>query len=244
MERFALARKAGFNYVEYLLPYPYEAKDLKAQLEVNSLQQVLFNLPCGDWAAGDRGIAAHPGRKGEFRAGVEKAISYAKVLGVTRLNCLAGKRSSEFSQEQHWETLASNIQFAAEALKSDGLTLLIEAINHYDIPEFFLQRTEQVLKLIEQVKEPNVLMQYDIYHAQREEGEITATLRRNISRIGHIQVADNPGRNQPGTGEINYPFLFKELDALGYEGYIGLEYVPKGPSADSFGWIREFGYQP
>ncbi|HYG23743.1 MAG TPA: hydroxypyruvate isomerase [Verrucomicrobiae bacterium] len=243
MERFALARRAGFTYVEYLLPYSYEAKDLKAQLRENGLQQVLFNLPCGDWTAGDRGIAAHPGRKDEFRAGVEKAISYAKALGVARLNCLAGKRTSGFTEEQHWETLASNVQYAAEALRSDGLTLLVEAINHYDIPDFFLHRTEQVLKLIDQVKQPNVLMQYDIYHAQREEGEITATLRRNISRIGHIQVADNPGRNQPGTGEINFPFLFKELETLSYDGYIGLEYVPKGPSGDSFGWMNEAGHK-
>jgi hydroxypyruvate isomerase len=242
MERFALARQAGFSYVEYLLPYAFGANELKAQLDAHNLKQVLFNLPCGDWTAGDRGIAAHPERVNEFRAGVEKAIEYAKVLGVKQLNCLAGKRVGKFSDQEQWAVLVENVRFAARALEPHGLTLLVEAINHFDISDFFLNRTEQILKLIEDAKMPKVLVQYDVYHAQREEGEITATLRKLISRIGHIQIADNPCRHEPGTGEINYPFLLKQIDLLGYTGYVGLEYIPDVGSQKSFAWIKDFGY--
>lgn len=241
MDRFALAKQAGFDYVEYLLPYAYGAAELKAQLAAHGLKQILFNLPCGNWAAGDRGIAAHPDRVDEFRQGVTQAITYAQALGVSQLNCLAGKRVAGFDDPQHWKVLVENVRFAAQALQAQGLTLLVEAINHFDVPEFFLNRTGQVLKLIEEVGMPNVLVQYDVYHAQREEGELIATLRKNIPKIGHIQIADNPGRHQPGTGEINYPFVFREIDALGYGGFIGLEYIPAGESKASFGWIKEFG---
>jgi hydroxypyruvate isomerase len=144
--------------------------------------------------------------------------------------------------EEQWRVLVQNVRFAAQVLQEKGLTLMVEAINHFDIPGFFLNRTEQVLKLIEEAGLPNVLVQYDVYHAQREEGEIVATLRQHAAKMGHIQIADNPGRHQPGTGEINYPFVFKEIDALGYQGYIGLEYVPQPDSASSFGWIKALGY--
>ena len=243
LERFALARKAGFTHVEYLLPYAFKAEDLKAELVKHGLQQVLFNLPAGDWAAGDRGIGAAPGREAEFRAGVSKAIEYAKALGVSRLNCLAGKRVAGRSDEEHWQTLAQNVRFAATELAPHGIELLVEPINHYDIPTFVLNRTEQALKLLDEVAQPNVRVQYDIYHAQREEGELAATITKHLARIGHIQIADNPGRHQPGTGEINFPFLFRRLDELNYPGYIGLEYVPKPDSASSFGWLRDYGFK-
>jgi len=241
MERFTVAREAGFSFVEYLSPYDFKPEDLKSQLQKNGQKQVLFNLPSGDWAKGDRGIGADPKRVKEFRAGVARAIEYALALGVTQLNCLAGKKVTGYDDAQHWATLVENVHFAAAELQKMNLRLVVEAINHFDIPEFFLNRTDQAMKLIEEVGMPNVFMQYDVYHAQREEGELAGTLRKNIAKIGHIQIADNPGRHQPGTGEINYPFIFNELDVIGYQGYIGLEYVPSPDSRSSFKWIKEFG---
>ena len=243
MERFASARNAGFSAVEYLFPYEFNAADLKTQLTQNRLTQVLFNLPAGKWNEGERGIAANPERVEEFRAGVAKAVKYARELGVGRLNCLAGKRVRGYDENSHWSTLIGNVSYAATLLQENGLQLMVEPINHFDIPDFFLNRTEQALKLIDAVGMPNVFMQYDVYHAQREEGDLTATLRKHIDKIGHIQIADNPGRHQPGTGEINYPFIFKEIDASGYQGYIGLEYVPVPDSMSSLAWITEFGYK-
>ena len=243
MERFAQARNAGFSVVEYLFPYGFAAKELKTQLAQNRLTQVLFNLPAGKWEEGERGIAANPERVDEFRAGVSKAVDYARELGVGNLNCLAGKRVSGYDEAAHWSTLVGNVKYAATLLQEKGLQLMVEPINHFDIPGFFLNRTEQALKLIDAVGMPNVFMQYDIYHAQREEGDLAATLRKHIDKIGHIQIADNPGRHQPGTGEINYPFIFKEIDASGYQGYIGLEYVPIPDSKSSLAWITEFGYK-
>lgn len=241
LERFALARKAGFTHVEYLFPYVFKPEDLKAELGKQGLRQVLFNLPSGDWAAGDRGIAASPGREAEFRTGVLTAIDYALILGVPRLNCLAGKRVARRSDEEHWQTLVQNVRFAAMELAKHGLELLIEPINHFDIPGFFINRTEQALKLLDEIAQPNIRVQYDIYHAQREEGELAATLSKHVARIGHIQIADNPGRHQPGTGEINFPFLFQLLDQLNYPGYIGLEYVPTPDTHGSFAWLRDYG---
>lgn len=243
LERFTLARQAGFSSVEYLFPYAFPAETLKAQLEANHLQQVLFNLPCGDWAAGDRGIACQPARSAEFQSGVRQAVKYAHALGVPRLNCLAGKRLPQPAEVEQWKALVQNVQFAARVLQDHGLTLLVEAINHFDIPGFLLNRTEQVVQLLDEVALPNVRIQFDVYHVQREEGELVATLRKYAARIGHIQVADNPGRHQPGTGEINYPFVFQEIDALGYTGSIGLEYVPTPDTQSSFGWVKAFGYQ-
>ena len=243
MERFAQARNTGFSVVEYLFPYEFEPAKLKAQLAQNRLTQVLFNLPAGKWEEGERGIAANPERVDEFRAGVAKAMEYARELGVGKLNCLAGKRASGYDEAAHWSTLVGNVKYAATLLQEKGLQLMVEPINHFDIPGFFLNRTEQALKLIDAVGMPNVFMQYDIYHAQREEGDLAATLRKQIDKIGHIQIADNPGRHQPGTGEINYPFIFKEIDASGYQGYIGLEYAPIPDSKSSLAWVTEFGYK-
>ncbi len=241
LERFALARAAGFTHVEYLFPYAFKEDELKAELQKHGLQQVLFNLPSGDWAAGDRGIGASPGREAEFRAGVPKAIEYALALGVPRLNCLAGKRVAGRTDAEHRETLVQNARFAATEFAKHGLELLIEPINHFDIPGFFVNRTEHAIQLIDEVGLPNVRVQFDIYHAQREEGELTATFRKHVARIGHIQIADNPGRHQPGTGEINFPFLFRQLDESGYVGWVGLEYVPSPNTTASLGWLREHG---
>ncbi len=243
IERFASARDAGFSAIEYLFPYEFEAAELKAQLERNRLTQVLFNLPAGKWGEGERGIAVNPERVEEFRSGVAKAVEYALELGVGRLNCLAGKRIPGYDDDKQWSTLVENVRYAAKLLQEKGLSMMVETINHFDIPEFFLNRTDQALRLIDDAGMPNVLLQYDLYHVQREEGELAAKLRKHIDKIGHIQIADNPGRHQPGTGEINYPFIFKEIDASGYLGHVGLEYVPIPDSKSSFGWITEFGYK-
>ena len=197
---------------------------------------VLHNLPAGDWDAGERGIACHPDRVEEFRTGVAKAIEYAKVLGVKQLNCLVGKVPAGADDKAVHQTMVDNLRFAAGELKNAGLRLLIEPINTFDIPGFALNRTEQALALMDEVGSDNLFVQYDIYHAQRMEGELGATLEKNLARIGHIQLADNPGRNEPGTGEINYPFLFKLIDRIGYTGTIGCEYKPAGTTEAGLGW--------
>jgi hydroxypyruvate isomerase len=240
-ERFAAAAAAGFTAVEYLFPYDYAPAKLAGLLKQHGLSQVLFNLPAGDWAAGDRGIAADPSWTEEFRAGVAKGITYAKALEVPKLNCLAGKAPKGVAHEDLWRTLVENLRFAADALAKENLTLLVEFINRKDIPGFFLHTSAQTLYLLEEVGRPNLLMQYDVYHAQREEGELASTLRAHMDKIGHIQIADNPGRHQPGTGEINFPFLFKEIDRLGYAGHIGLEYIPEPDTLASLAWMKKLG---
>ncbi len=244
MERFAAASQAGFSAVEYLFPYEHTPETLKDLLVAHGLEQVLFNLPAGDWAAGDRGIACDPARVEEFRAGVAQAVRYAGVLGSPRLNCLAGKRPAHVDEVEAWNTLRDNLRFAAAELARDGRTLLVEFINRKDIPGFFLHGSGQTLELLDAVGAPNLMMQYDVYHAQREEGELAATLGAHMARIGHIQIADNPGRHQPGTGEINFPFLFGEIDRLGYQGHIGLEYVPAPDTRSSLEWMRQWNLRP
>jgi len=243
LNRFAAAKQAGFKYVEFLFPYDHPAEKVKEMLDKHGLKVVLFNLPSGNWAGGDRGIGASPNRVEEFRAGVKTAVSYAKVLGVPRMNCLAGKLVAGFSREDHKKTMVENVKFAADALKEIGIHLIIEHINPYDIPGFFLNRVQEVLDVIAEAGRPNLFVQYDIYHAARTEGNLAQILREHLAKIDHIQVADNPGRHQPGTGEINYPFLFAEMDKLGYKGYVGLEYVPSPDTLKSLGWIKEMGCQ-
>jgi hydroxypyruvate isomerase len=239
LERFAAARAAGFGAVEYLFPYEHAKEELAARLRAHGLKQVLHNLPAGDWAAGERGIACHPNRTDEFRAGVDRAIAYAHALDCGQLNCLAGKLPAGVSRELAQATLVANLRYAAETLRTAGIRLLVEPINTYDIPGFFLNRTAQAIALLEEVGSGNLLLQYDVYHAQRSEGELAATLQRYLPQIGHIQIADNPGRNEPGTGEIHFPFLFRHLDALGWKGYIGCEYKPRSNTLDGLGWLKE-----
>ena len=236
MQRFEAAAAAGFEAVEYLFPYPFDKKELAAALRDNGLVQVLHNLPAGDWEAGERGIACHPGRVDEFRVGVAAAIDYAGALGCPQLNCLAGKLPAGATAQDVRPTLVENLRFAARELEAAGIRLLIEPINRFDIPGFFLTHTEQALALIDEVGSPNLRLQYDIYHAQRMEGELGSTLAKHKDRIGHIQLADNPGRGEPGTGEINYPWLFRHIDALGYDGWIGCEYKPRGTTTEGLGW--------
>lgn len=239
LDRFERAAKSGFTAVEFLFPYAWTPAEIKQRLDVNALKLVLHNLPAGDWDAGERGISCHPDRVEEFRAGVTKAIDYANVLGVPQLNCLAGKTPVGFSDEVLRQTLVGNLRFAASELKRAGLKLLIEPINTYDIPGFYLNRTDQALSILDEVGADNAFVQYDIYHAQRMEGELAATIQKNLARIGHIQLADNPGRNEPGTGEINYAFLFTHIDRIGYEGWIGCEYKPATTTEAGLGWCRQ-----
>lgn len=236
MARFEAAAKAGFQAVEYLFPYGFDQRELAAALRANGLEQVLHNLPAGDWEAGERGIACHPGRVHEFRSGLGEAIAYAQALGCPQLNCLAGKLPAGTTAGDAHATLVENLRFAAHALQAAGLRLVVEPINTFDIPGFFLNRTEQAIALIDEVGSDNLKLQYDIYHAQRMEGELGATLSQHIARIGHIQLADNPGRGEPGTGEIAYPWLFQHIDALGYDGWIGCEYKPRAGTAEGLSW--------
>ena len=240
LDRFEPAAKAGFTAVEFLFPYAFAVGDIKARLDANRLLLVLHNLPAGDWEAGERGIACLPGREDEFREGVGKAIEYAKTLGVTQLNCLAGKAPAGVDERLLRETFVANLKYAAAQLNKAGLRLLVEPINTYDIPGFYLSRTSQALEILDQVGAENLFVQYDIYHAQRMEGELAATMQKHLARIGHIQLADNPGRNEPGTGEINYPFLFAHLDRIGYSGWIGCEYKPATNTEAGLGWRRPF----
>ena len=239
LDRFEMAAKSGFKAVEFLFPYPFPATDIKQKLDQHQLTLVLHNLPAGDWDAGERGIACHPDRKEEFRAGVIKAIEYAKVLGVHQLNCLAGKVITGSDIKVVHETFIENLRYAASELKKANLRLLIEPINTFDIPGFFLNTTHQAIDILSEVGADNLFVQYDIYHAQRMEGELANTIEKNLAKIAHIQLADNPGRNEPGTGEINYAYLFKFLDRLGYRGWVGCEYKPATSTEAGLGWIKQ-----
>jgi hydroxypyruvate isomerase len=239
LDRFERAARAGFSSVEFLFPYAWPAAELNNRLLSNRLKLVLHNLPAGDWDAGERGIACHPDRVDEFRAGVAKAIEYATALGAPQLNCLAGKAPAGVDDEALRATFVANLRFAADALKEAGLKLLIEPINNFDIPGFWLNRTDKAISVIEEVGSDNLYLQYDVYHAQRFEGELAATIERHVARIAHIQVADNPGRHEPGSGEIHYPFIFAHLDRIGYKGWIGCEYKPAATTEGGLGWLEQ-----
>ncbi|MBY5982888.1 MULTISPECIES: hydroxypyruvate isomerase [Halomonas] len=237
LDRFEAAAKAGFQGVEYLFPYDYSAAEIKQRLQAHGLVQVLHNLPAGDWEAGERGIACHPERIEEFRAGVDTAIEYATALGCRQVNCLAGIVPEGVSQAQAQRTLVDNLRYAAGRLETAGILLLAEPINTRDIPGFFLHHTEQALALFDEVASDNLKLQYDIYHMQIMEGDLAPTMERHLSRIAHVQLADNPGRHEPGTGEIHYPFLFQHLDHIGYRGWIGCEYKPATTTQEGLGWL-------
>ncbi|MDI6725350.1 MAG: hydroxypyruvate isomerase [Smithellaceae bacterium] len=240
LDRFEQASKAGFTAVEYLFPYEWEVDVLVDSLGKNNLIQVLHNLPAGDWAKGERGIACLPGREGEFQAGVGKAIQYAKALGCDQVNCLVGLTPPGVAPEKVRETMANNLRFAAAALEKEGIRLLVEPLNLLDVPGFNLTGTAAALRLFEEIGHPNLWLQYDVYHMQITEGNLINSIRNNLGRISHIQIADNPGRNEPGTGEINFANLFKALDEAGYRGWIGCEYKPLGDTAEGLTWLKPY----
>ena len=236
LDRFAAAKAAGFSGVEYLFPYDFDKADLSEQLGAHGLTQVLHSLPAGSWGAGERGIAILPDRVDEFRDGVLHAVDYAKALDCRQLNCLVGIAPDDADRFELNEVLVHNLRFAADVLARERIRLLIEPINTIDIPGFFLNRTEQAVQIIADVRSSNLFVQYDIYHMQVMEGDIARSLQKHLPKIAHVQLADNPGRNEPGTGEINYSFLFRHLDAIGYRGWVGCEYKPRTTTVEGLGW--------
>ncbi|WCE31730.1 hydroxypyruvate isomerase [Vibrio sp. SCSIO 43137] len=239
MARFEAAAKAGFKGVEYLFPYDFEAEAIKTELDKFGLTQVLFNLPAGDFANGERGIACLPERVEEFRQGVDKATEYAKVLGCKQVNCLSGLVPADLSMDVAQETLVGNLKYAADLLEQADILLVVEAINTQDMPGFCVSTTKQALRIIEATGSSNIRYQYDIYHMQIMEGNIARTLTDHKAQIAHVQLADNPGRHEPGTGELNYGFLFKHLDNIGYQGWVGCEYVPANGTEAGLGWLKD-----
>ncbi len=239
-DRFEKAAKAGFKGVEYLFPYAWKKEQLVEKLSTFGLTQVLHNLPAGDWNKGERGIACLPGRETEFQEGVGKAIEYAKALNCLQVNCLVGFTPAGVPAEKVRKTLVANLRFAAVTLEKEGIRLLVEAVNDKDMPGFHLVHTGDVLDLIKEVGHSNVYAQYDVYHMQVMEGNLIKTIQANLGKIAHIQIADNPGRNEPGTGEINFSNLFKAIDATGYKGWIGCEYKPAGKTEDGLGWMKPY----
>ncbi len=240
LDRFAAAAKAGFKGVEFLFPYAFKKEEIAERLGANDLSQVLFNLPAGDFDKGERGIACHPDRVAEFRDGIGKAVDYAKALGNKQVNCLAGIAPKGADPGKLRQTLIENLRFAAKELKQAGILLIAEPINTYDMPGFYLYRSAQALSIFDEVGSDNLKLQYDVYHMQRMEGELAKTIEMILLSIAHIQIADNPGRNEPGTGEINYPFLFAHLDRIGYAGWIGCEYKPRTTTEAGLGWLKPY----
>ena len=241
LDRFAAAAEAGFKGVEYLFPYAFDKEVLAEKLRTHGLEQVLHDLPAGDWEGGDRrSNALRPEQVGEFQDAVGLGIEYAKTLGCGMLCCLVGTTPEDIPEERVRATLVENLRFAAKALEKEDIRLLVEPLNHQDIPGFHLVHSRDTLEILDEVDHPNIWLQYDIYHMQIMEGNLTRTIRDNLSRIAHMQLADNPGRNEPGTGEINYSNLFRFIDESGYDGWIGCEYKPAGDTRQGMGWIEPY----
>ncbi len=240
LERFAAAARDGFAGVEYLFPYPYPTEQLAERLRQHGLVQVLHNLPAGDWSKGDRGIACLPARADEFRAGVGQAIEYATALSCQQVNCLAGVAPPDIPAADLRRTLVENLRYAAAELAKAGIKLLVEPVNTRDIPGFYLNHSAQAIELMDEIGSDNLFLQHDFYHMQIMEGDLVPTFRKIKERIGHIQIADNPNRNEPGTGEINYPFVFAALDEAGYDGWVGCEYKPQVGTSAGLGWFEPY----
>lgn len=237
-ERFQAARQAGFKAVEFLFPYEYSATDIAARLADHQLKNVLFNMPPGDWAAGERGIASLPGRDDEFRLGVDQAIAYAQTLKTPNVHVMAGIIPAEAQSQHYRETLLARLEYAAAQCAPHGINVLIEPINSRDMPGYFLSRQEQAHAIVQEVAATNLKVQMDFYHAQIMEGDIAMTFRQHQPYIGHIQIAGVPDRHEPDTGELNYAYLFKLLDELNYDGWVGCEYRPANGTLEGLGWMR------
>lgn len=242
MERFSAAARCGFKAVEFMFPYDCPVEQLQNALTDNNLELVLINAPAGNFAAGERGIAVDPARQEEFRDGIYAAIEYAQALGVAQVNCLVGRTLPDVPVVAQRQVLVDNLRFAADTFSRRDIRFLVEHLNSRDVSGFALDTTAKVLEVLDEVCHPNAYLQYDIYHAQRMEGELAGIFKTNQARIAHIQIADNPGRHQPGTGEINYRWLLADFMAAGYDRHIGLEYLPTPDSAGSLGWVSEYGY--
>ncbi len=248
LQRFNAAAQAGFKAVEFLFPYEHTPEEVAAQLEANKLENVLFNMPPGDWAAGERGIASLPGREEEFKAGVAKAITYAKALGTPRLHVMAGllpaavdtaDAANAATVARHRAVYIANLKYASAETARHGITLLIEPINSRDMPRYFLNTQADAHAIREEVGAPNLKVQMDFYHVQIMEGDIAMKVRKWLPHIGHIQIAGVPERHEPDTGEINYEYLYRLLDQLGYDGWLGCEYRPARGTVDGLGWMKK-----
>lgn len=240
LDRFAKAAANGFSAIEYMFPYEWEADQLQELQQKFGLQQVLFNLPVDEWASGGRGIACTPGRESEFQENVARAIPYAKKLQCPLVNCLVGLTPEGVGSDKVRQTVVDNLRFAATELEKENITFLVEALNSRNVPGFYLVGSRESVELIEEVGSSNLKFQYDIFHMQRMEGELIGTITELQDVIGHIQLADNPGRHEPGTGEINFDNLFKAIDGIGYDGWIGCEYIPATTTEEGLGWLSRY----
>lgn len=238
IERFEKAKEAGFTHVEFQFPYVNSANEVQEKVNRYGLQTVLFNLPAGHWEQGDRGIAIFENRRDEFHQSVTTAIEYAQALNCSTLHCMAGVLPSDINKDDALQVYKENVQFCAKQFEKYGLTVVIEPINTFDIPGYFLSDLEFAASIINELALPNIKLQYDFYHMQRMQGELISSFKKHKDLVGHIQIADNPGRHEPGTGEIHYENIFSALKDEGYNGFIGLEYNPKGKSEDSFTWLK------
>ena len=237
-ERFAAAAKAGFKGVEFLFPYDYTPAEVAGWLKENKLENALFNLPPGDFAAGERGIASLPGREQEFRDGVAKAIEYALALGTPKVHCMAGLFPAGADRGKHRAVYVENVRYAAQELAKHGRMLVIEPINPRDIPGYFINTQAEGHAICKEIGLPNLKVQMDFYHCQIVEGDLTMTFKNNFVGIGHVQIASVPTRNEPDQGEINYRHIFKLLDEMGYDGWVGCEYRPRGRTEEGLGWLE------
>ncbi len=242
LERIERAAAAGFRGVEILYPYGEDIEAIRAALAARDLELVLFNVPSGNQAAGDRGMANDPRRVGEYRAAVDLALSVQRTLPATRFNSTIGRQLPDVSIADQFETARTNYAWAASRCESQGVLLCVEPLNRIDNPGYMIPTSTQMLALIEEIGHPNLRLQYDFYHQQRMEGNLVAFLADHIGQIGHIQIADSPDRHEPGTGEINYDYVFEKIDELGYGGWVSLEYKPSTTTEASLGWLKRFGY--
>ncbi|EMQ4278510.1 hydroxypyruvate isomerase family protein [Vibrio alginolyticus] len=240
LDRFEKAHQAGFKAVEYLFPYAFEAQELVSKIQQFGFEQALFNMPPGDWDAGERGFAAIPGREDEFKTSVETALMYAKALNCKKVHAMSGIVDSRFTRDQHIETFISNIRYAADKFAEQGVELMIEPLNNRDVPNYFVAHQREAVELIKQVARPNVKLQLDLYHAQIMDGDLSTLIRDVAPYTGHIQIASVPERHEPSEGELNYPHLFNVLDDSGYQGWIGCEYNPRHSTQLGLSWVKPY----
>ena len=240
LDRFAAAAQDGFDAVEYLFPYEHTPEEIASCLTANGLTQALFNLPPGDWAAGERGMACIPGREAEFAASVDRALVFAQATGCQRLHAMAGLKPAGVSEAQQRATYVANLRAAAQRLAPHSITLLIEPINTRDMPGFYLSWQQQAHDVLAEVGAPNLKVQMDLYHCQIMEGDLSKRMEKHFAGVGHIQIAGVPDRHEPDEGEVHFPHLFDRLDALGYSGFVGCEYRPRSGTSEGLDWLRRY----
>jgi 2-dehydrotetronate isomerase len=240
LDRFAAAASDGFSGVEYLFPYSFDARDIASRLKEHGLTQALFNAPPGDWDKGERGIAALPGREAEFRRSIDTALDYADVLGNQNIHVMAGNVGPGDDRARMRAVYVENLAHAAGAAAARGRTILIEPINTRNMPGYFLNRQDEAHRIREETGASNLRVQFDLYHAQIVEGDLAMKLRSTIAHVGHIQIAGVPDRHEPDEGEVNYPYLLNLIDELGYTGWVGCEYIPRGRTSDGLSWFKRW----